>query len=62
MRSVTVYNSFVVYSIWAKIGATRFIPFIHQMFLQGAISLARSLKVVNEALVSLDLGFNEIRV
>lgn len=30
--------------------------------MQGAKSLARSLKVVNEALVSLDLGFNEIRV
>lgn len=30
--------------------------------LQGAKSLARSLRVVNEALVSLDLGFNEIRV
>lgn len=30
--------------------------------LQGAQSLARSLKVVNEALTSLDLGFNEIRV
>ena len=29
--------------------------------LQGAQSLARSLKVVNEALTSLDLGFNEIR-
>nr|DAD34676.1 TPA_asm: hypothetical protein HUJ06_005316 [Nelumbo nucifera] len=28
---------------------------------QGAIGLARSLKVVNEALTSLDLGFNEIR-
>jgi hypothetical protein len=30
--------------------------------LQGAVCLARSLKVVNEALTSLDLGFNEIRV
>lgn len=30
--------------------------------LQGAICLARSLKVVNEALTSLNLGFNEIRV
>jgi len=29
---------------------------------QGAACLARSLKVVNEALTSLDLGFNEIRV
>lgn len=29
---------------------------------QGALCLARSLKVVNEALTSLDLGFNEIRV
>ena len=29
---------------------------------QGASCLARSLKVVNEALTSLDLGFNEIRV
>nr|GEX61984.1 protein NLRC3 isoform X2 [Tanacetum cinerariifolium] len=29
---------------------------------KGAKSLARSLKVVNEALVSLDLGFNEIKV
>lgn len=32
------------------------------VFLQGAICLARSLKVVNEALTSLNLGFNEIRV
>lgn len=30
--------------------------------LQGAMCLARSLKVVNEALASLNLGFNEIRV
>lgn len=30
--------------------------------LQGAKCLARSLKVVNEALTSLDLAFNEIRV
>lgn len=30
--------------------------------LQGAICLAKSLKVVNEALTSLNLGFNEIRV
>lgn len=30
--------------------------------LQGAICLANSLKVVNEALTSLNLGFNEIRV
>lgn len=30
--------------------------------MQGASCLARSLKVVNEALSSLDLGFNEIRV
>lgn len=30
--------------------------------LQGAQCLAQSLKVVNEALTSLDLGFNEIRV
>lgn len=29
---------------------------------QGASCLARSLKVVNEALTSMDLGFNEIRV
>ena len=29
---------------------------------QGATCLARSLKVVNEALTSVDLGFNEIRV
>lgn len=29
--------------------------------MQGALCLARSLKVVNEALTSLDLGFNEIR-
>ncbi|KAL0282106.1 UNVERIFIED_CONTAM: hypothetical protein Sangu_2970200, partial [Sesamum angustifolium] len=28
---------------------------------RGAICLARSLKVVNEALTSLNLGFNEIR-
>ncbi|XP_040860990.1 NLR family CARD domain-containing protein 3 isoform X1 [Glycine max] len=34
--------------------------FMNQL-LQGAQSLARSLKVVNEALTSLDLGFNEIR-
>lgn len=31
-------------------------------YLQGASCLARSLKVVNEALTSVDLGFNEIRV
>ena len=30
--------------------------------MQGTISLAGSLKIVNEALCSLDLGFNEIRV
>lgn len=29
---------------------------------QGAAVLAKSLKVVNEHLTSLDLGFNEIRV
>lgn len=33
-----------------------YIPF------QGAICLARSLKVVNESLMTLNLGFNEIRV
>lgn len=31
-------------------------------YLQGAVCLARSLKVVNEVLTELDLGFNEIRV
>lgn len=31
-------------------------------YIQGAVCLARSLKVVNEALTSLDLGYNEIRV
>jgi Ran GTPase-activating protein (RanGAP) involved in mRNA processing and transport len=30
-------------------------------FLQGAAAFARSLRVVNEHLTSLDLGFNEIR-
>lgn len=35
---------------------------IHTHVVQGAICLARSLKVVNEALTSLNLGFNEIRV
>lgn len=34
----------------------------HTDVVQGAICLARSLKVVNEALTSLNLGFNEIRV
>lgn len=32
------------------------------LFIQGAVRLAQSLKIVNEALTSLDLGFNEIRV
>lgn len=32
------------------------------LFLKGAICLARSLKIINESLKSLDLGFNEIRV
>lgn len=31
-------------------------------FLKGAICLARSFKIINESLTSLDLGFNEIRV
>lgn len=44
------------------------IPFTHFPFsiklkyVQGAVCLARSLKVVNEVLTELDLGFNEIRV
>jgi NLR family CARD domain-containing protein 3 len=29
---------------------------------KGAICLARSFKIINESLTSLDLGFNEIRV
>jgi hypothetical protein len=32
------------------------------LFLKGAICLARSFKIINESLTSLDLGFNEIRV
>ena len=32
------------------------------LFLKGAICLARSLKIINESLKSLDLCFNEIRV
>ncbi|RWV80421.1 hypothetical protein GW17_00058310, partial [Ensete ventricosum] len=34
----------------------------HSNLCEGAVCLARSLKIVNEALTSLDLGFNEIRV
>jgi hypothetical protein len=32
------------------------------LFVKGAICLARSLKIINECLKSLDLCFNEIRV
>lgn len=39
-----------------------FFIYIIILEIQGASCLARSLKVVNEALTSLDLGFNEIRV
>lgn len=35
---------------------------VNDCYFQGASCLARSLKVVNEALTSMDLGFNEIRV
>lgn len=38
-----------------------FSPF-RLVYVQGAICLAQSLKVVNGTLTSLDLGFNEIRV
>ena len=34
----------------------------HVPILKGAICLARSFKIINESLTSLDLGFNEIRV
>lgn len=39
-----------------------FLFFIYIKCFQGAMCLARSLKVVNEVLTELDLGFNEIRV
>lgn len=56
-----------VYSFFRAFGPFWSLNFIYSFSIklkcvQGAVCLARSLKVVNEVLTELDLGFNEIRV